>query len=103
MGRDDLGELGLRADRWCSVWAWPVAGGPAQTRQFFAAGQTEVATGADVEAALFVALQKGPLVSAEELPGGDAVLVAQWKSPWVTVGQVTLGEGVQTQQLLLVP
>ena len=68
--------------------------------QLLAFGQPEVTAGSDEESALFVALQQGPVVDAEQLPGGDAILVAERKPLGHSVHVAALRERVQAQQLL---
>lgn len=79
-GRNELSQMGTRAARRIlSVLAAAVAAGHekaprADPGQLLALGQTEMPARSQVEAALFVALQLGPVVDAKELPRRHAAI-----------------------------
>lgn len=85
----EVGEAGVRA------LVWLLEGG-----QRHALGQLEVAARLEEHAALLVVLDERPVVVAEQILYGDAVLLAQRQPNRVAVADLALRERVRTKQLL---
>jgi hypothetical protein len=85
----DVGEAGVRA-----------LVGLLEGGQLGALGQLEVAARLEEHAALLVVLDERPVVVAEELLHGHAVLLAQRQPHRVPVPDLALRERVRTKQLL---
>lgn len=71
-----------------------------QRGQGVAVGQSEVPPGLEEDAALLVVLDEGPLVVAEELLDGHAVLAAQGLQTGHPAFPLALREGVRAQDHL---